>query len=97
MKKLNEVKELFRLFDEMDLYNTYDIKKVGVFGSFARGEVFHDIDLFIDEDLNYAQVQDLKNKLEARTGIFFDIMLKKNAEPVILHRAYKDMLYATAY
>jgi len=91
------IKELFRLFDEMGLYKTYGIKKVGVFGSFARGEEFRDIDLFIEEDLDYHQVLDLKNKLEKQTGITFDILIKKNAEPVILHRAFKDMQYATAY
>ena len=97
MKNIHEIKELFKLFNEMGLYKTYGIEKVGVFGSFARGEAFHDIDLFIEEDLNYQQVQDLKNKLEQQTGIIFDIMIRKNAEPVILHRAFKDMQYATAY
>ncbi len=81
----------------MGLYKTYGIKKVGVFGSFARGEAFRDIDLFIEEDLDYLQVLDLKNTLETQTGIPFDIMIKKNAEPVILHRAFKDMQFATAY
>jgi uncharacterized protein len=97
VKKISKIKELFILFDEMGLYKAYGIKKVGVFGSFARGEAFHDIDLFIEEDLNYMQVQDMKQKLETQTGIHFDIMIKKNAEPVILHRANKDMLYATAH
>jgi len=97
MKIVKELEELFSLFDEMGLYKTYGIKKVGVFGSFARGEAFHDIDLFIEEDLDFRQVQDMKNKLETQTGIPFDIMVKKNAEPVILHRAFKDMQYATAY
>ena len=96
MNTLKEIKELFRLFDEMGLYKTYGIKRLGVFGSFARGEKFNDIDLFIEEDLDYLQVQDIKQKLETQTGIPFDIMVKKNAEPVILHRALKDMRYATA-
>lgn len=97
MNTVKQVKELFRLFDEMGLYKTYGIKKLGVFGSFARGEKFNDIDLFIEEDLEYSKVQDLKQKLETQTGITFDIMIKKNAEPVILHRALKEMLYATAH
>lgn len=97
MNTLKEIKELFRLFDEMGLYKTYGIKRLGVFGSFARGEKFNDIDLFIEEDLVYLQVQDIKQKLETQTGIPFDIMVKKNAEPVILHRALKDMRYATAH
>jgi len=97
MKTEMGIKELFRLFDEMGLYKTYGIKRVGVFGSFARGEEFRDIDLFIEEDLDYRQVLELKNKLQTITGIPFDIMIKKNAEPVILLRASKDMQYATAY
>jgi len=97
MVTINEIKELFRLFEELGVYKTYGIKRLGVFGSFARGEKFRDIDLFIEEELSYRQVTDLKNKLETQTGISFDIMLKKNAEPAILHRAYKDMQYATAH
>ncbi|HEY8658792.1 MAG TPA: nucleotidyltransferase domain-containing protein [Hanamia sp.] len=97
MRTVKEIKELFRLFDELDVYETYGIKKLGVFGSFARGEKFRDIDLFIEEDLDYHQITDLKNKLETQTCISFDIMIKKNAEPVILYRALKDMQYATAH
>ena len=97
MVTVKEIKELFRIFDEIGVFETYGIKRLGVFGSFARGEKFRDIDLFIEEDLDYRQVTDLKNKLETQTGISFDIMLKKNAEPVILHRAFKDMQYATAH
>jgi len=97
MRTVKEIKELFRLFDELDVFETYGIKKLGVFGSFARGEKFRDIDLFIEEDLDSHQITDLKNKLETQTGISFDIMIKKNAEPVILYRALKDMQYATAH
>lgn len=97
MNTVKGIKELFRLFDEMGLYKTYGIKRLGVFGSFARGEKFNDIDLFIEEDLDYLQVQDIKEKLETKTGILFDIMVKKNAEPVILHRALKDMRYAAEH
>lgn len=97
MRTVKEIKELFRLFEDMDIYKTYGIKKLGVFGSFARGEVFRDIDLFIEEELGYQQIMDLKNALETETGFTFDIMIKKNAEPVILYRAFKEMQYATAY
>lgn len=97
MKKVKEIKELFRLFEALDVYETYGIRKLGVFGSFVRGEKFRDIDLFIEEDLDYRQITELKNRLETQTGITFDIMVKKNAEPVILHRALKDMQYATAH
>jgi hypothetical protein len=38
---------------------------------------------------------EIKSVLEKETGIVFDIMLGRFAEPVILHRAIKDMKYAT--
>ena len=85
------------LFDDLDIFKSYGIKKLGVFGSFARGEKFQDIDLFIEEDMNCNQVIDLKKKLEGQTGIPFDIMVKKTAEPVILFRAMKDMHYGAAH
>lgn len=97
MKPIKDINALFKLFDDIDLYNTYGIKKLGVFGSFARGESFRDIDLYIEEDVDYQKLIDLKLNLESKTGILFDIMTKENAEPVILHRALKDMKYAGRY
>ncbi len=97
MRPVKEINELFMLFDDLDIFKSYGIKKLGVFGSFARGEKFRDIDIFIEEDLDYHQVTDLKKKLEQQTGIPFDIMVKKTAEPVILFRALKDMQYAAAH
>ena len=91
------LEELFKLFDEMDLYKEYGIKRVGVFGSFARGESFNDIDLYIEEDIQYGQLRELKYKLEMQTGIPFDIMTKKYAEPVILFRAMKEMLFGITH
>ena len=84
------------LFNEMNLFRAYNIKRIGVFGSFARGEHFNDIDLFIEDDLNFQELIQLKSLLESETGIRFDIMQKKYAEPVILYRALKDMQYAAA-
>lgn len=93
MRTIKEINDLFRLFDDLDIHGTFGIKR-GVFGSFAKGEEFHDIDLFIEEDLDHKKIIELKNTLESQTGIPFDVMVKKNAEPVILHRAMKDILYA---
>ncbi|MGH2563874.1 MAG: nucleotidyltransferase family protein [Ginsengibacter sp.] len=97
MNRVKEIQELFMVFERLRMYETYGISKLGVFGSFARGEKFNDIDLFIEEELDFHQIHNLKKQLESQTGITFDIMMKKSAEPVILHRAMKDMKYATAH
>lgn len=96
MKAVKNINDLYTLFTEKNLFREYNINRIGVFGSFARGEKFNDIDLFIEDDLNFQQLIQLKSLLETETGIPFDIMQKKYAEPVILYRALKDMQYAAA-
>lgn len=69
----------------------YGIKHIGVFGSMARGEKFNDIDLLVEDDVSYTTLIELKQYLEARTGYKVDVLQKKFAEPIILHRALKEV------
>ena len=84
---------------ELDLKNEnllkkYNLEKIGVFGSFARGEKANDIDFYIDIDnYNVKNLIQLKEDLEKITKKNVDIMLKKYANPIVLHRARKDMKY----
>lgn len=72
----------------------YNLEKIGVFGSFARGEKANDIDFYIDmENYSVENLINLKKDLEKITKRNVDIMLKKYANPIILHRAQKDMKY----
>ena len=89
--------DLFLLLRQKNFFKEFGIKRVGVFGSMARGEQFHDIDLYIEEEMGLQQAFQLKKRLEAASGMTVDIMLKQYAEPVILYRALKDMKYASAY
>jgi predicted nucleotidyltransferase len=79
-----------------NLLKKYHLDRIGVFGSFARGEKANDIDFYIDSD-NYSikNLLGLKNDLEKITEKEVDIMLKKYANPIILHRAERDMKYVT--
>ena len=77
-----------------EILKKYGIDRVGVFGSFARGEKYNDIDLFIEDDRVPPQnLIALKNELEREFGTKIDIMTKKYANPIVLHRARKDMRY----
>lgn len=67
-----------------------------MFGSMARGEKFDDIDVIIEEDLDYKKLLDFKTQLKAQTSYKVDIVQKKYAEPIILHRALKKFRYAAA-
>jgi len=79
-----------------NLLKKYSLDKIGVFGSFARGEKANDIDFYIDLDnYNVKNLISLKKDLEKITEKEVDIMLKKYANPIILYRAQKDMKYVT--
>jgi predicted nucleotidyltransferase len=78
------------------LLEKYNLDKIGVFGSFARGERANDIDFYIDMDnYNVKNLINLKKDLEEITEKEVDIMLKKYANPIVLYRAEKDMKYVT--
>lgn len=81
---------------ENDVFTRFGIKQVGVFGSFVRGEKFNDIDILIDHKLNYETRMALKQYLETQLNIPVDVVMKDYAEPIILHRALKEVKYATA-
>jgi predicted nucleotidyltransferase len=77
-----------------NLLGKYDLERIGVFGSFARGEKANDIDFFIDiENYDLKRLINLKKDLERITEKEIDIMLKKYANPIVLYRAQRDMKY----
>lgn len=94
MNGIANINDLFLLFKDKDIFDQFGLHKIGVFGSLARGEHFNDIDLFIEEEIDFKKLLRLKKMLEKETGFPVDIMQKKYAEPVILYRALKDMRYA---
>ena len=93
---IETINALERAIKDENLLSKYELEKIGVFGSFARGEQANDIDFYIDVD-NYdvRNLINLKKDIEKITEKKVDIMLKKYANPIILHRAKKDMKYVT--
>ena len=94
--KIENINALEKAIKEENLLKKYDLDRIGVFGSFARGENANDIDFYIDsEDYRINNLISLKNDLEKITEKEIDIMLKKYANPIVLYRAEKDMKYVT--
>jgi predicted nucleotidyltransferase len=77
------------------IFDRFGIDRIGIFGSFARGEKYNDIDLFLEENLDYEKRMLLKAMVEEAFHTEVDVIVKQFAEPIILHRALKDMQYAT--
>ena len=93
---IETINALEKAIKSENLLKKYQLEKIGIFGSFARGEKANDIDFYIDSE-NYSinNLLGLKNDLEKITEKEVDIMLKKYANPIILHRAERDMKYVT--
>ena len=93
IESLNALEKALR--DE-NLLKKYNLEKIGIFGSFARGEKANDIDFYIDsENYNINNLLKLKHDLEKITKKEIDIMVRKYANPIILYNAKKDMKYVT--
>jgi predicted nucleotidyltransferase len=93
---IETINALEKAIKNENLLKKHHLERIGVFGSFARGEKANDIDFYIDsENYNVKNLIDLKNDLEKITEKEVDIMLKKYANPIILYRAEKDMKYVT--
>jgi predicted nucleotidyltransferase len=71
-----------------DIASRFGVSRIGVFGSLARGDKeIKDIDILIEEEN-----PDFKKLMGLR-----DVVVKRYADPVILHRAMKDVKYATLH
>ena len=93
---IETVNDLERVIKNENLLKKYHLNQIGIFGSFARGEEANDIDFYIDlENYDLKKLMELKIDLEKITEKGIDIMLKKYANPIVLHRAKKDMKYVT--
>ncbi|MGL5950447.1 MAG: nucleotidyltransferase family protein [Cetobacterium sp.] len=79
-----------------NIFEKYGIERIGIFGSMARGADGKDIDVLV-EDSDYQKWIDIKNELEKKTKIHLDIMLEKYANPIVLMRAKKEIVYVTRY
>ena len=79
-----------------ELQRKYPISKMGVFGSYARGEATEnsDIDIAVEltgpMGLNFVA---MANEIEALFGIKVDVVPKRSIKPSYLPYVEKDIIY----
>jgi predicted nucleotidyltransferase len=93
---IQNANDFFELLKAENIFHRFGLQRIGLFGSLARGEAFQDIDILIEEPLHFQQLLSLQKLLETKTGCRVDIVQKEYAEPVIFHRALKEVRYAAA-
>ena len=89
------IQDIQNYFNEHDLFNKYGLTKIGVFGSFARGEKFNDIDLYVEDDIDGNKLLYLKKSLEYNWNTKVDIVPKKYEDPLIMYYAKNDLIYVS--
>ncbi len=91
---INNIHQLESYFRKEKLFDLLGVKKIGIFGSFARKEKFTDIDLLIEDEVNLESLISFQNIIKKDLDVPVDIVLSKYAEPIILYRAKQDIKYA---
>ena len=85
--------DLLEYFETNGLLAKYHLSRVGIFGSIINSSNPNDIDILVGEYNDYKDLVGLKAELEAKTGKNVDIVIERFANPIILHRAKKDIRY----
>ena len=85
--------KLKNIFLSKNVFGQLGINRIGIFGSYARGEKYNDIDLLLDEDPGYKKREALKNLVEHEMHVPCDVVVKNNLEPIILYYLNKDLQY----
>ena len=93
MKSLQEIIEILRIYKQ-EASTKYGIRKLGIFGSVARGEQTpnSDLDIFVDIQLpNPYILGDIHDDLEERTGYKIDLLrLRDNLNSLLYKNIQKD-------
>nr|WP_295923180.1 nucleotidyltransferase domain-containing protein [uncultured Dyadobacter sp.] len=89
------IQELELLLRKERIFEEFGISRLGLFGSFARGEKYRDIDILLEQNIAYGARERLKEKLQSLLRIKVDLVPEKFADPIILYRARKDLKYVT--
>ena len=93
----NQISELEDIMVRNNLFEKFKLSKVGVFGSTARGEVSNDIDILIEDSVDYRLLSVLRDELQRLTNKRIDIVIARYANPIMLHRAKKEIVYVTRH
>ncbi|AFQ45291.1 nucleotidyltransferase family protein [Desulfosporosinus meridiei] len=93
----HRISELESIMHQNNLFKKFKLSKLGVFGSTARGEVSNDIDILIEDNVDYRSLSVFRDELQKLTNKHIDIVIEKYANPIVLHRAKKEIIYVTEH
>jgi uncharacterized protein len=88
--------DLYNFLLDHNVFAQLGVKKIGIFGSYSRGEKYNDIDLLLDDDPGFIKREMLKNLVEQGMHVPCDVVVKDKLEPIMLYYINKDLIYVQA-
>jgi uncharacterized protein len=92
-----QIIELEDIMVRNNFFERFNLFKIGVFGSTARGEKSNDIDILIEDNIDYRQLAILRDELQTLLKKRIDIVIARFANPIVLYRAKKEIVYVTRH
>ncbi|HBO97050.1 MAG TPA: nucleotidyltransferase [Candidatus Omnitrophica bacterium] len=96
MKTISDIVKLIRK-NRKELEATYNLKKIGIFGSYVRGKQKKDsdVDILVEvkRPMGFVKFIGLENYLSKLLGIKVDLVTKKALKPYIGQRILREVRY----
>ncbi len=93
MKDNGRFEQLRHILENNQMFELLELNRIGVFGSFARGQRFHDIDLLLESEPGYEKRQILSNIVSDAMMKPCDVVVLDKLEPIIKHYILREILY----
>jgi len=77
------------------MYDNFDVKKIGLFGSYAKGNETSesDIDIIVDMPSSFDKYYALKEFLESLFHKKVDLGLEKSIRELVKHKIANEIIY----
>lgn len=96
MKTICDIERIIRK-NRKELEERYNLREIGVFGSYARGKQKKqsDIDLLVEvkRPMGFIKFMQLENRLSKMLGVKVDLVTKKALKPYIGQRILQEVRY----
>ena len=96
-EKNKQIEQIENIIVSNKLFEKFNLNRVGIFGSAARGEQSNDIDILIEDKVDYRLLFAFRDELQKLINKRIDIMMAQYANPIVLHRAVKEIVYVTRH
>jgi len=96
MKRFKEIKEKLKKLEPL-LRERYKVKRIGIFGSYLRGEEKKrsDLDILVEfiEEPGFFDFLELENYLSKILEVKVDLVMKNTLKPLIGKHILKEVIY----